>query len=147
MDKSGTDGAECSRRVARDLQPECARLLHETLLAPVLTYGSETMLWKEKEKSRVRSVQMNNLKGLLGIRRMDRVLNTQIWELCGVKKGLDERNDEGVLWWFGHAENMERDKIAKRAYVGDCADSCSEGRSWKRWIDTVKECLKKKKKL
>ena len=30
-------------------------------------------------------------------RRMDRVSNAQIRELCGVKKGLDERIDEGVL--------------------------------------------------
>ena len=58
---------------ARDLQLECARVLHETLLVPVLIYGSETMLWKEKERSRTRAVQMDNLRGLLGIRRMDRV--------------------------------------------------------------------------
>ena len=57
----GTDGTECSRKVAsgmrvagairfpvsaRDLQLVCARDLHETLLVPVLMYGSETMLWK-----------------------------------------------------------------------------------------------------
>ena len=48
-------------------------VLHETLLVPLLTYGSETMLWKEKEKSRIRAVQMDNLRGLLVIRRMHRV--------------------------------------------------------------------------
>ena len=31
------------------LQIECASVLHETLVVPVLMYGSETMLWKEKE--------------------------------------------------------------------------------------------------
>ena len=50
-------------------------VLHETLLVPVLMYGSETMLWKEKARSRVRAVHMDNLRGLLGIRRMDRVPN------------------------------------------------------------------------
>ena len=59
----------------------------------VLMYGSETMLWKEKERSRIRAVQMDNLRGLLGIRKMDIVLNAQIRELCSVKKGLDERID------------------------------------------------------
>ena len=59
LDEAGTDGAECSRKEAsgwrvvsairslfnaRDLQLECARVLHETLLVPVLTYGSETIL-------------------------------------------------------------------------------------------------------
>ena len=61
---------------AMDLQLECAILLHEVLLVPVLMYGNETMLWKEK--SRVRAVQMDKLRGLLGIRRMNRVLNTWI---------------------------------------------------------------------
>ena len=64
------------------------------------------MSWK-KERSRVWDVQMDNLRGFLGIRMMDRVLNVQIWELCRVKKGLDERIDEGVLRWFGHVERME----------------------------------------
>ena len=83
-----TDGAECSRKVAsgrmvagatrslvngRNLQLQYARVLHETLLVPVLMYGSETMLCKEKERSRMRAVQMYNLRGLLSIRWMDRM--------------------------------------------------------------------------
>ena len=69
--ESGTDGAECSRKVAsarrvagakrfivnaRDLQFDCARVLHETLLVPVLINGSEIMLRKEKKRSRIRVV-------------------------------------------------------------------------------------------
>ena len=56
LDESGTDWAECSRNVASrkrvagtirslvnagNLQIECARVLHETLIVPVLTYDSE----------------------------------------------------------------------------------------------------------
>ena len=63
---------------------------------PVLLYGSEKMLWKEKERSRVMGVQMDNFRGLLGIRRMDRVPNAWIRELCRVKKDLDKRID--VCW-------------------------------------------------
>ena len=61
-----------------------------------------------------------------------------------MEKVLDEISDEGVLWWFGNVERMERDKIAKTDYVGDCAGIRSVGRLWKRFIDTVKECLKKR---
>ena len=31
----------------------------------------DTMIWKEKEMSRIRAVQMDNLRGLLGIRKME----------------------------------------------------------------------------
>ena len=90
LNESGTDEAECSRKVAsgrrvadsirslvnpRYLQFEYASFLHETFLVPILMYGNETMLWKEKERSRIRVVQMDNLRGLTGIRRMDRVPN------------------------------------------------------------------------
>ena len=42
------------------------------------------------------AVQMDIHRGLLGIRRMDRVPNALIREFCGVY----ERIDEGVLRWF-----------------------------------------------
>ena len=29
-------------------------------------------IWREKEKSRIRAIQIENLRGLLGIRRMDK---------------------------------------------------------------------------
>ena len=59
MEESGNDEAECSRKVAsgrrvavavrslvsaRSLQLQFARVLHESLLVPVLTYGSKIMI-------------------------------------------------------------------------------------------------------
>ena len=38
---------------------------------PVLTYGSKSLIWREKERCRIRAVQIDNLRGLLGIRRRD----------------------------------------------------------------------------
>ena len=59
----------------RDLELECARVLHERLLVPVLTYGNDKML-RKKERSRIKAVQMDI--GLFGIRRMDRFPSAQI---------------------------------------------------------------------
>ena len=134
MDESGADEGVCSRKVAsgrrvagtisylvnaRILQLECARFLHESLLVPVLTYGIETMIWREKEISRIRSVNMYKLRDLMCIRIMDKVLNARIRQLCGGTKGVDERIDEGVLQRFGHVERMENNRTVKRVYVGE----------------------------
>ena len=54
---------------------------------------------------------------MLGIRRMDRVLNAQIRELCRVMKRLHKRIDEVILQWFGLGEKMQKNRIAKRIYV------------------------------
>ena len=49
--------------------------MHESLLVPVLTYGSETMIWREKKRSKIMAVQLDNFRGLQAIRRMDKILN------------------------------------------------------------------------
>ena len=68
---------------------------------------------------------------------MDRVPNARIRELYGVKKGLDERIDQGVLQW-----REWRGIGLLREYVGECAGSHSVAKPRKRWTDTMKECLK-----
>ena len=67
--------------------------MNETLAVPVLMYGSETMLWKEEEISRIRAVQMENLRSLFGIRRMDRVLNSRVSKLYGLMKVFSSGED------------------------------------------------------
>ena len=37
----------------------------------------------------------------------------------------------------------ENDRIAKRVYVEECTGSCPVGRLQKKWIDTMKNCLRK----
>ena len=85
MNESGTDDADCRRKVAsggkvtgtlRSLVN--ARVLHDSLLVLVLLYGSEIVIRGEKERSKIRTMQMDNLRGLWSIRRMDRVPNTRI---------------------------------------------------------------------
>ena len=100
--------------------------------------------WREKERSRIRDVQMDTLRGLLDIMRMDRVLNARIREFCGVAKGIDEWIDESVLCCFGNIERMEKNSIAKRVYVGECVDSFFVDQPQKRWIDFGYDCVKKR---
>ena len=93
LDESSTDEAECRRKVtsgrtvasafrslvnARCLPRECVRVLHESLVVHVLMYGSEKMICKEKERSKIRVVPIDSLRSLLCIRRMDKVLNKRV---------------------------------------------------------------------
>ena len=38
-------------------------------------------------------------------------------------KEIDKRINEGVLQWFGQVWRMEKDRIAKKVYVGVYSDS------------------------
>ena len=77
LDDSGTYDCKCCRKVASGrkvagairsminamgVHLQCARVLYEGLLRPVLLYGSGTMIWREKERSRFRAEQMDKLK-------------------------------------------------------------------------------------
>ena len=87
-----------------------------------------------------RVVQMDNLRSLLGIRRIDIVPQAWVREPCRVTKGVIEKIDKSILQWFGHIERMGNDRIAKRVYVVGCMGSCLVGQLWKRWNDEVNEC-------
>src|SRR5678816_433561 len=97
LDEKGTDDVECSRKVVngrkvagaikslvnvKGLSLECARVSHEGMMLPVLLYSSETMVWNKKYRSKVQCVQMDNLRGVLGVRRIDKIRNELIRELC-----------------------------------------------------------------
>ena len=41
-------------------------------------------------------------------------------------KGVDEKDDERVLRWFGHIERMKNDKIGKK---GPCERVCGKSLS------------------
>ena len=60
------------------------------------------VILKKEERSRIRAVQMDNLRGVLGIRRMD--------------KGVEEWRS----MWTKYVERMENDRIIKKVYVGMC---------------------------
>ena len=75
----------------------------------------------EKERSKIRAADMDNLRGFLSIRRMDKDPTTRVKELCGVT----ERIDDGVLWWFSHGEKMENGRIAKSVRERMCGKSLS----------------------
>ena len=69
--------------------------VHEALVVAVLLYGSETLILREKERYRTWAVQMENLRGMLGIR---------IRVLYRMMKGVDEGTNKMFLQWFDHIE-------------------------------------------
>ena len=72
--------------------------------------------------------------GLSCIRRMYGVPNARIRELWEVTKGVDERLYESFPRRFGHIERIGRERIAKRAYVGECMCGKSFGRVTVDWL-------------
>lgn len=61
---------------ANKLSLECTRVLDKGMLLLVLIYSSTTMVWNVMYRSKMQSVQMNNIWGWgLGLRRIDKMRN------------------------------------------------------------------------
>ena len=63
---------------------------------------------------RIRFEQNDRFRVLLGIKRMDRMLNMQIRDMCRQTNWMNERIDKNTsfLRWFGHIERLRNDRIA-----------------------------------
>ena len=101
LDEMGTDDVECDRKVSsgrrvagaikslvngKSLSFECIWVLHESRLVPALLYGNEITVWYPKYRLRVQAVHLDYLRSVFGVRRIDKMRNERIRELCGVKK-------------------------------------------------------------
>ena len=95
------------------------------------------------ERKRMKAVEMNCLRDICGLRRIDRVLNVEI-RRCGKNARVSQRIDQGVLRWFGHVERMADERMAKRVYESDVRGVGRRGRPIKCWMDGVKEVLARK---
>ena len=69
-----------------------------------------------------------------------------VLELCGVKKGVNERINVSTLRWFGHVERMDDSRLVKRMYSGECVGNRPDGRPKKKWIESENECLEEREK-
>src|SRR5678815_4939980 len=100
------------------LSLESSRVLHEGMLLPVLMYSSGTMVWNKRYRSKLQCVQMDNLRGVLSVKRNDKMRNERIRELFCVENGVNERINESTLRWFGYVERMDDSRSVKWMYSG-----------------------------
>ena len=84
LEESGTDADKCCRKVRSGRKDSgtirswlilgvCSFSVRRCCMQHCifLLYDGEIMIWREKKRFRIRAVQMESLKGLLGIKRMD----------------------------------------------------------------------------
>lgn len=65
-----------------------------------MIYESEIMVWKEIERSSISSVQMDNFRALIGVRRINRMGNERIRKLIGARKGVNKIMS--MMRWYWH---------------------------------------------
>ena len=85
------------------------KVLYEKVVVSTVMYGSESWSMKVTKRQKLNVFEMECLRSMTGVSRMDRVRNEVVRARTGVRRELAARVDMNVLRWFGHVEKMDNE--------------------------------------
>ena len=84
---------------------------------------------------------MKSLRSLVGLSRMDGVINEEVRGEAGIERELASRADQRVLRWFGYVERMDEHRLARMALMAEASGGRVRGRPRLGWMDGAKVTL------
>ena len=118
---------------SRDVSREAKVTVYEAVVIPTLTYGCETWVLKEKEKSRLQATEMRVLRKITGVSRLDHIRNETVRERLGLEPVLKKVERRSECW----KEKVESRKgsVVEKVLTGEGVGKRPRGRPRKRWRD------------
>jgi len=111
----------------RSVNLKVKRELYEKVVVPTVMYGSETWANRVAERNKLDVMEMNCLRSMCGVTRMDRLRN-EIRGRVGVREKISERVDREMLKWFGHVVPMRDERLTMKVYESEVEGVRSRGR-------------------
>ena len=102
--------------------------MYDGIIEPSLLYGCEMWTLNVCERKRMAEVEMNCLRNICGLRRIDKVQNVEIRRRYGKNISVSQRIDQGALRWFRHVERMRDERMARKVYEPDVRGVRRRGR-------------------
>ena len=118
---------------SREVSREAKVTVYEAVVIPTLTYGCETWVIKEKEKSRLQATEMRVLRKITGVSRLDHIRNKTVRERLGLEPVLKKAERRRECW----KEKVESRKgsVVVKVLTGEGVGKRPRGRPRKRWRD------------
>ena len=96
------------------------KVMNATMM-PTLLYGSETWSLSKKQQSRIQATQMNVLRRIEGLSRLDRVRNVDIREKLRQEGVLDMVKSRQERWRV-RMEEMSGERTTRKIFEGDMGE-------------------------
>ena len=110
----------------RGLSQKAKVQVYNAMGVPVMTYGCESWVLREKEKSRLQATEMSVLRRIVGVTRMDHIRLQQ-------RSIVDVVRERRESW---RVKVMEKSgSLAERVMAGEVEGRRPRGRPRKRWGD------------
>lgn len=117
--------------------------VHRTIFRPILTYGSESWVLSQRDKSKIQAIDMKFLRKIKGVTKLDKIRNEVILKELGVE-GTEEVIGRNGLKWFGHLTRMADERPVKRVWRAKIQKEKRRGRPKKTWDNTIAQTLEEK---
>lgn len=137
MSKGLVNKKEISRRTKMNV--------YKTIFRPILTYGCESWVLSQQQKSKIQANEMKYLRRVKGVTRQDRIRNDDIREELEIQS-IGEFIEQRQMSWWGHLQRMKDSIPVKRIWETKMHGKRKKGRPKKSWDSTVNDILQKKGK-
>ena len=97
----------------------------------------ETWSLSKRQQSKVQAIQMNVLRRIEGVSRLDRVRNVDIREKLRQEGVLDMVKSRQEKWKI-RMEEMSLERTTKKIFVGEMEGKRLRGRPRLKWTDNFK---------
>lgn len=126
-----------------NIPTKCKVTIYQSILKPILLYGSETWSLTKKTESKLQAAEMRVLRLIKNVTRRDKIRNEYIRNELNVLPLLDDI-EKNKLRWYGHVMRMEEQRKPKKYLIWKPQGKRPVGRPRKRWLEGVATALDKR---
>ena len=127
----------------RNIPRRCKIIIYQSILKPILMYGSEVWSLTTKTESRLQAAEMRVLRLIMGVTSRDQMRNSRIGEELKVTPLLED-TERGKLRWYGHVIRMEEERKQKKYLMWQPPGKRPVGRPRRRWIEGIYRALERR---
>ena len=117
----------------RGLSWKAKMQVYNAMVVPMMTYGCESWVLREKEKSMLQATEMSILRKVTGVTRIDHIRNEEIRHRLQQRSIVDVVRERRERWRVKVMEKPE--SLVERVMVGEIEGRRPRGRPRKRWGD------------
>jgi len=123
---------------SRSLPRQVKMKVFESMVMPILLYGSECWTMRREDERRISVAEMNWLRRILGVTKRQHIRNEEIRKRLGREETAVDKVKARRLQWFGHVSRMSGDRLPYLALHTKLEGTRSRGRQRARWRDDVR---------
>src|SRR5688572_9559886 len=127
----------------RNISTRTKLKIYETLVIPVLLYGSECWCLRKEDERKLLAIEMNWLRRIKRRSKRDRIKNEVTRKELGQEETVIDRIRKKRLTWLGHVMRMDNNRLPSMALYGYVEGTRSRGRQQKTWMDNIREDLQR----